>query len=336
MICFVLDDPGLPALEFLLRAPAVSRFILEQHPLVAQHHSLQAAEREAPFKEGRGFRAQGRITRVQDGQEIQRRTVSHGSRLRVDVELILEDRQLERNPNLGSGESYSWRLMHDIAHESCQLLELGVADLAVEGGGLLPEHGMPGLHDGRQSTCGQDLLDLFPELRRCERSGRRYGNHGESLTAGRPVAAARSASVDAMAELTSLESTALGRVLDFVRTLEAGGGGDAIRPFLAADFRLFEAPHLLAPEGSTRTRKQVLAGADQSGEVVANQKFEIRRTTCQDGRVVLEADWSATVLMDLKYWDAGDTIRARTSSVFEVRDGLIVSQDSYDCYFLDS
>ena len=139
-----------------------------------------------------------------------------------------------------------------------------------------------------------------------------------------------------MADLNPSEPEALERVLDFVRTLEAGGGGDAIKPFLAADFRLCEAPHLLAPEGSARTREQVLAGADQSGEVVANQKFEIRRTTCEGGRVVLEADWSATVLMDLKYWDAGETIRARTSSVFEVREGLIVTQDSYDCYFLNS
>jgi hypothetical protein len=139
-----------------------------------------------------------------------------------------------------------------------------------------------------------------------------------------------------MADQISSASAALERVLDFVRTLQAGGGGEAIRPFLAANFRLFEAPHLLAPEGSTRTLEQVLAGADQSGEVVADQKFEIRRTTCEGGRVVLEADWSATVLMDSKYWDAGETIRARTSSVFEVRKGLIVSQDSYDCYFLNS
>jgi limonene-1,2-epoxide hydrolase len=139
-----------------------------------------------------------------------------------------------------------------------------------------------------------------------------------------------------MAKLNSSEPEALERVLDFVRTLEGGGGGEAIRPFLAADFRLVEAPHLLGPEGSTRNLEQVLAGADQSGQVVANQRFRIRRTTCEGGRVVLEADWSATVLMDLKYWDTGDIIRARTASVFEVDGGLIVSQDSYDCYILNS
>jgi hypothetical protein len=125
----------------------------------------------------------------------------------------------------------------------------------------------------------------------------------------------------------------LDRVLEFIRVLEAGGGAAEIRPYLADSFVLVEAPHLLAREGSTRTLDDVLAGADQSSLVVANQRFVIRRTTCEGGRVAVEADWTATVLMDIRYWDRGETIRARTSSVFEVRDGLLTSQDSYDCYF---
>jgi hypothetical protein len=129
------------------------------------------------------------------------------------------------------------------------------------------------------------------------------------------------------------ETPPLDRVLEFLRVLEAGGGAAAVRPLLADSFVLVEAPHLLAPEGSTRTLVDVLAGADQSPEVVADQKFVVRRTTCEGGRVAVEADWSATVLLDLPYWDRGEVIRARTSSVFEVSDGLIVSQDSYDCYF---
>ncbi|WP_426995825.1 nuclear transport factor 2 family protein [Pseudarthrobacter sp. N5] len=129
--------------------------------------------------------------------------------------------------------------------------------------------------------------------------------------------------------------TPLDCVLGYVRTIEAGGGGDAVRPYLSEDFTLIEAPHVLAPEGSKRTREQVLAGVDQSGQVVAEQRFEVRRTTCEGDRVVLEVDWSATSLMDLRYWDAGEVIRARMSSVFEVRDGRIISQDSYDCYFIE-
>jgi limonene-1,2-epoxide hydrolase len=136
-----------------------------------------------------------------------------------------------------------------------------------------------------------------------------------------------------MAEDSSSNTPALDCVLAFIRVLESGGGSDDIRPFLADSFVLVEAPHLLAPEGSTRSLASVLAGADQSSEVVADQKFTVRRTTCEGGRVAVEADWSATALMDLRYWDSGETIRARTSSVFEVSDGKILSQDSYDCYF---
>ncbi|XAS69246.1 nuclear transport factor 2 family protein [Micrococcaceae bacterium Sec5.7] len=138
-----------------------------------------------------------------------------------------------------------------------------------------------------------------------------------------------------MAEQIVQSSTPLECVLGFVRTMEAGGGREEISPYLSDDFTLTEAPHVLAPEGSTRTREQVLAGADQSRQVVANQRFDVRRSTSEGGRVVLEVDWSATSQMDLRYWNSGEIIRARTTAVFEVRDGRIISQDSYDCYFIE-
>jgi ketosteroid isomerase-like protein len=213
------------------------------------------------------------------------------------------------------------------------LLQFAGGDLAVDGRRVLAQHGMAGLHDRRQRFGRQDFLDGFLDLRRAKGRGRGCCGHGESLAAADRRLLPASASLDAMAELIASEPPPLDRVLDFVRTLEAGGRGEDIRPFLSADFVLVQAPHLLAPEGSIRTLDQVLDGADQSARVVADQKFGIRRTTCEAGRVVVEADWSATALMDLRYWDAGETIRARTSSVFEVRDGRIVSQDSYDCYF---
>ncbi len=128
--------------------------------------------------------------------------------------------------------------------------------------------------------------------------------------------------------------TPLDCVLGLLRAIEGGGGAGALAPFIAEDYVLTEAPHLLAPQGSVRNRDQVLDGAEHSGEVVSGQRFDIRRSTCEGGRVVIEAEWSATVLMELPHWDIGDTIRARTASVFEVRDGRISSQHSYDCYYL--
>ena len=127
--------------------------------------------------------------------------------------------------------------------------------------------------------------------------------------------------------------TPLECVLGLLRALETGGGAQDIAPFLAADYTLSEAPHLLAPAGATRNRDEALAGAAAAHDVVSGQRFDVRRTTCEGTRVVVEAEWTATVLMDLPHWDAGEVIRARIASVFEVRDGQIVSQDSYDCYF---
>lgn len=128
-------------------------------------------------------------------------------------------------------------------------------------------------------------------------------------------------------------STALDCVLGLLRALEAGGGAADIALFLAEDYVLTEAPHVLAPAGSVRSRDEALAGAASAHDVVSGQRFEVRRTTCEGSRVVVEAEWTATLLMDLPHWDAGEVIRARIASVFEVRDGRIASQDSYDCYF---
>ncbi|SDW52196.1 SnoaL-like domain-containing protein [Arthrobacter sp. yr096] len=129
------------------------------------------------------------------------------------------------------------------------------------------------------------------------------------------------------------DSTPLDHVLGFVRTVEAGGGAAELRPFLAEDFKLTEWPHALSKTGSTRTLAETLAGADHSKEIVVDQRFDVVRTTTQENRVVLEMNWSATLLLDLPHWDRGDTIRARSTAVFELRDGLITSQDTYDCYY---
>lgn len=135
-----------------------------------------------------------------------------------------------------------------------------------------------------------------------------------------------------MSEHESSTDAALSVVLEFVRTIEAGGGAAEISPFLAPDFELTEAPNILAPEGAVRSLAQVLEGADASREVVKDQRFDVRRSTSDGVNVVLEVDWQATSLMDLRYWDRGQLIRAKTCSVFGVREGRIYRQSSYDCY----
>jgi hypothetical protein len=150
---------------------------------MAGHYRLQAAQGQATLKEGRGSRSDGGVARVDDGQEFQRGAVAHGSGLRVDVVLVLKDRQLKRDAELRGGQPHARGLVHHLAHQGYQLLKFGGTDLSIEGGSVLPEHGMASLDNGRQRSGGQDLLDVFPEVRRTERSRRRNGGHGESLAA---------------------------------------------------------------------------------------------------------------------------------------------------------
>ena len=84
-----------------------------------------------------------------------------------------------------------------------------------------------------------------------------------------------------MAEDPSLNISPLDRVLGFIRVLEAGGGAAEIRPFLADTFVLVEAPHLLAPEGSSRTLASVLAGA--ASGAVESQAPSVRMKASNSG-----------------------------------------------------
>ena len=86
--------------------------------------------------------------------------------------------------------------------------------------------------------------------------------------------------------------TPLDCVLACCALIEGGGGAAEIAPFLAEDYTLSEAPHLLAPAGATRNRDEALAGAAAAHDVVSGQRFEVRRTTCEGNRVVVEAEWS--------------------------------------------
>ncbi|MBB6403040.1 nuclear transport factor 2 family protein [Arthrobacter sp. AZCC_0090] len=131
------------------------------------------------------------------------------------------------------------------------------------------------------------------------------------------------------------DSTPLECVLGLIRAVESGGGSESVRPYLADDFKLTEWPHVLSPTGAIRDFRETLSGAEQSRTVVRDQHFDIVRSTSEGGRVVLEMNWSATLLLDLPHWNAGETIRARSTAVFEVVDGKIRSQDSYDCYFTE-
>lgn len=123
--------------------------------------------------------------------------------------------------------------------------------------------------------------------------------------------------------------------LAYIRAVEAGATGERLKEHLSDDFVLQEWPHLLAPQGTVHGLAGVLRGAEQGREVVAEQRFDVRRSTVQGPRVVLEIDWSGTLRIPVLDWPVGHRLRARTAVVLEVEADRIKSQQSYDCYYQD-
>ncbi len=99
----------------------------------------------------------------------------------VYFELVFEDRQLQRNAQLRRGQSDAGCFVHDLPHQGYELAQLTLLQLAVERGGTLPQHRMAGLHDGRQSVHGEQLLHELPDPGRAEGRWRRCVAHGDSL-----------------------------------------------------------------------------------------------------------------------------------------------------------
>src|SRR5215217_3808658 len=96
VVRLMLHDPGLPAGKLPLPGQSVRRLEFEEDFFVAGNHCLQAVEGQTALIKGGKPGAQRCIAWVHDGKELQRAPVPQGSGLRIDVELILEDSQLQR------------------------------------------------------------------------------------------------------------------------------------------------------------------------------------------------------------------------------------------------
>jgi dipeptidyl aminopeptidase/acylaminoacyl peptidase len=181
MVGFVLHDPRLPAAEVLGDLAAVGRYVLQPHAFGTFHHCLQSGERQAAFEEGGGPVAEAGIRRIQHGEELQRRPTAGRSRGLVNLELVLEDGQLQRNTQLRRRQADAGRGVHDLPHQDDQLGDFVRFQLALEGSGVLPQDRVPSLHDGWQALCGQQFLHCFPDAGGAVGRGRRSVGHGDSL-----------------------------------------------------------------------------------------------------------------------------------------------------------
>jgi ketosteroid isomerase-like protein len=107
---------------------------------------------------------------------------------------------------------------------------------------------------------------------------------------------------------------------------------DDLRAVLAPDVRIVEHPNAVTPRGAVRDREQTLAGLRSGRALLSRQDFDVHEVLVHGDRAAVRATWRGTIAVDRGPFTAGTVLRANIASLLTVRDGLIVEQETYDCY----
>ena len=132
----------------------------------------------------------------------------------------------------------------------------------------------------------------------------------------------------------STERKNLEVVRAFFAAIQGGGDPSALADFYSEDVVQEEFPNAFLPRGARRDLQALSEAAARGRKVMASQTLEILNSVASGDTVVVEAAWTGTlaVAIDART-PAGSVMRARFAQVFEFRDGKIVAQRNYDCFY---
>ena len=118
----------------------------------------------------------------------------------------------------------------------------------------------------------------------------------------------------------------------YFEALNDGTVGKAPMTFYAPEVIQQEFPNRLMPNGAVRDLAGIREAAEKGRLVMEDQTFEILTLVIQGNSVAVEFLWSGVALVDIGTLPAGGIMKGRFASFIDFRDGLIVSQRSYDCF----
>lgn len=132
----------------------------------------------------------------------------------------------------------------------------------------------------------------------------------------------------------SSEQKNLGIVKAFFGAIERGGDASALMSYYSEDVIQEEFPNAFLPQGARRDLEALSQASARGRKVMASQTWEIISALASGDTVVVEAAWTGTLAVPLDAkTPAGSVMRARFAQFFRLRDGKIVSQRNYDCFY---
>lgn len=119
---------------------------------------------------------------------------------------------------------------------------------------------------------------------------------------------------------------------EYLRALEQGETGEALRRFFTADFTQVEYPNALNPKGQHSDLANTLARSELGKKILRSQRYDITNVVESGDHVAIECDWSAVLAIPVAGLAAGAEMRAHFSVFLEFRGGRISRQRNYDCF----
>jgi ketosteroid isomerase-like protein len=121
-------------------------------------------------------------------------------------------------------------------------------------------------------------------------------------------------------------------VRSYLKALQDGEAGDALRRFFTQDVRQIEMPNQLNPRGQESDLERILQRSLQGQHILKRQRYEIVSQMTQEERVAVEARWTGILAVSVGTLEAGAEMKASFAMFFQFREGRIAMQRNYDCF----
>ena len=122
----------------------------------------------------------------------------------------------------------------------------------------------------------------------------------------------------------------VGRALAVIADL--GAPADDLGALLAPGYVLVEHPNALRPQGRVATRAEALASFTAGRSLLAEQRLDVHELVAQGAAVAVRATWHGILATAFPGLPAGGALQAEVAQFLTVRDGLLVRQETFDCY----
>lgn len=106
----------------------------------------------------------------------------------------------------------------------------------------------------------------------------------------------------------------------------------ALGKLLAKEAAIREHPNAITPHGSVRGRKESVAGFESGKALLSAQEYVLHEVLVENDRAAVRATWKGTIGEAAGPLPAGTELLAHVASFLTVRDGVVVEQETFDCY----